>query len=115
MNIMKPKHALLEFVTNWTEGAARAITQQDRKMLAELKTCLDPFPDDFGEQLGVPGGSTFGGVAEYIRDVLEEGGMGDHAARSYLSDSNFLCSVEPLHGDLAVGSAQVTTDPVAPQ
>jgi hypothetical protein len=74
---MKIKNALLEFVKNWTEGTARAITDQDRKMLTELMTCLDPFPDDLCEQLGAPGKSTFGAVAEYIRDVLEEAGLGD--------------------------------------
>lgn len=73
----KAKNALLEFVENWTEGRARAVTQQDRRMLAGLMTCLDPFPDDLGGQLGVPGGSTFGEVASYIRDVLEEVGRGD--------------------------------------
>ncbi len=77
MQTEKPKNALLEFVTNWTEGAARAITQMDYEMLAELMNCLDPFPDDLCEQLGVPGGSTFGEVAGYIRDVLGEGGLGD--------------------------------------
>jgi hypothetical protein len=73
----KAKNALLKFVKNWTEGKSRAITLQDREMLAELMTCLDLFPDDLCEQLGVPGESTFGGVAGYIRDVLEEAGMGD--------------------------------------
>ena len=74
---MKAKNALLDFVRNWTQSSARAITQQDRKMLAELLACLDPFPDDLGEQLGLPSGSGFGEVAEYIRDVLEEAGLGD--------------------------------------
>jgi hypothetical protein len=77
MKTRKTKSALLEFVRNWTEGTARAITQQDRKTLAESKPCLDPFPDDLGEQLGVAGGSTFGEVAGYICEVLEEAGMGD--------------------------------------
>ena len=73
----KATNALLEFVKNWTEGTARAITQQDHEMLAELKPCLDPFPDDLGDQLGVPGESTFGGVAGYIQEVLEDSGLGD--------------------------------------
>ena len=79
MTTMKAKTALLEFVTNWTQGTARVITHHDRKMLAELLTCLDPFPDDLGEQLGVPSGSSFSEVAGQIRDALEEAGMGEGA------------------------------------
>src|ERR1019366_5906726 len=87
MKTMKTKNALLEFVTNWTQGSARAITQQDRKMLGDLKTCLDPFPDDLGEQLGVPRGSSFGGAVRYICEVLEEAGLGDSA-----------CLIPPIPG-----------------
>ena len=94
---MKAKNALLEFVKNWTEDTARAITQQDHEMLAELKPCLDPFPDDLNEQLGVPGGSTFAEVAEYIRDVLEEAGLGDPA-----------CLIPPIPGFPPIPAIPVT-------
>lgn len=97
MKTEKPKTALLEFVTNWTEGTARAITQRDYETLAELLTCLDPFPDDLSEQLGVPGGSTFGEVAGYIRDVLEEAGLGDPA-----------CLIPPIPGFPPIPAIPIT-------
>lgn len=71
---MDNKTALVIFTENWTQGAARAITDQDRKMLAELRlTCVpDPFPEDVGEEIGVPRGSSFGEVAGEIVGVVGE-------------------------------------------
>jgi len=48
-------------------------------MLAKLLTCPDPFPDDLGAHLAMPSGSTFGEVAEQIRSVVGEAGLGDPA------------------------------------
>lgn len=83
------KSDLIEFVKNWIEGTARAITVMDREMLVELLSCPAPFPDELGEEIGAPRGSTFGEVAGQIRDAWRKpgwaarrDGMNGHPARN---------------------------------
>jgi hypothetical protein len=68
---MKTTTDFIDFLDAWAAGQARAVTQANYEMLAQMTACLDILDDAHCEQLDLPPGSTVGEAANAVLELLE--------------------------------------------